>query len=75
MYTSYYVDCRYAVQASLDPQLILYDNDCGCLIYECTVSGEGAIIWSGSTFECRSTAHEIILFGVDLDQDVIECNS
>ena len=56
-------------------QLILYNNDCGCLIYECTVSGEGTIIWSGSVFECRSTAHEIILFGVDQDQDVIECNN
>jgi hypothetical protein len=59
-----------AIQA---PQLVLQSNDCGCVIYECTVSGEGAITWSGSAFECASSINEISLLGVDLGYTV--CNN
>ena len=51
---------------------MLQSNDCGCVIYECTVSGEGPIIWSGSAFECIGTNNELVLFGVE--QDTVECN-
>ncbi len=43
------------------------------MIYECTVSGEGAIIWSGSAFECTSTNNELVFFGADLGYSV--CNN
>jgi hypothetical protein len=45
------------------------------VIYECTVSGEGAIIWSGSAFECTSTNNELVLFGADLGYNIIVCNN
>ena len=52
---------------------MLQSNDCGCVIYECTINGEGAIIWSGSAFECYSTSsNEIILLSADLG--FVACN-
>jgi hypothetical protein len=42
------------------------------VIYECTISGEEAIIWSGSAFECTATDKAIILFN-DV-QGTAECN-
>ena len=60
-------------QASLNPQLVLQSNDCGCLIYECTVNDEGAIIWSGSAFDCIGSSNVLTLLGVD--QGAVECNS
>ncbi|MCG8620583.1 MAG: hypothetical protein MJE68_01110 [Proteobacteria bacterium] len=56
----------------LNQQLILQSNDCGCVIYECTVSGNGAITWSGSAFECESSMNEIILLSAD--QNYSACN-
>ena len=52
---------------------MLQSNDCGCVIYECTISGDVAIIWSGSAFECIGTENELTLIGVD--QDAVECNN
>ena len=43
------------------------------MIYECTVSGEGVIVWSGSAFECIDSENEIILFSIDLG--FVECNN
>ena len=55
-----------AGQAPLDDlQLVLQSNDCGCVIYECTVNSEGTFTWKGSAFDCPSTNNEIILFFVD----------
>ena len=45
---------------------MLQSNDCGCVIYKCTINGEGAITWSGSAFECESSMNEINLFSADL---------
>ena len=52
---------------------MLQSNDCGCLIYECTVSDEGVIIWTGSAFDCLATSNEIILFA--RDGGAVKCNS
>ena len=52
---------------------MLYSNDCGCVIYECTVSDEGVLVWSESAFECIGSQNEIILFSIDLG--FIECNN
>lgn len=52
---------------------MLQSNDCGCVIYECTVSGEGAIIWTGSAFDCISTGNEIAL--LSFDQQSVVCNN
>ena len=53
---------------------MLHSNDCGCLIYECTISGEGLIVWSGSAFDCIGTGNEITLFS--RDQGITtECNN
>ena len=49
----------------LNQQLILQSNDCGCVIYECTISGEGTITWRGSAFDCPSAENDIVLLGVD----------
>ena len=43
------------------------------MIYECTVSGEGVIVWSGSAFECIGSQNEIILLSVDVR--LVECNN
>ena len=63
----------YTVQALLDPQLVLQSNDCGCVTYQCTVSGEGAIIWRGAAFDCMSRSNEVPLLGED--QHTVECNN
>ena len=63
----------YTVQALLDPQLVLQSNDCGCVIYQCTVSDEGGIIWRGAAFDCMGTNNELTLLGID--QCAAECNS
>ena len=63
----------YTDQASLNPQLVLQSNDCGCMIYECNINGEGAIVWSGSAFKCIDSMDELILFVAD--QGTAECNN
>lgn len=63
----------YTVQALLDSQLVLRSNDCGCVIYQCTISGEGAIIWRGAAFDCMGTSNKLILLGDD--QHTVECNN
>ena len=53
-------------------------NDCICLgdhvIYECTVVGEGATVWTGNLFQC--TSGEIVLRHGEFQMDSItgECN-
>ena len=41
-------------------------NDCTCqghnVIYECTVSGNGATVWKGSAFDCSLPNNEITIF-------------
>ena len=41
-------------------------NDCTCqghnVTYECTVSGNGATIWTGTAFDCSSANNELIIF-------------
>ena len=41
-------------------------NDCICeghnVTYECTVSGNGATIWTGTAFDCASANNELIIF-------------
>ena len=55
----------YTVQALLDSQLVLRSNDCGCVIYQCTISGEGAFIWKGAAFDCMGASNELTLLGGD----------
>ena len=50
---------------------MLQSNDCGCLIYECTINGEGVIVWNGSAFDCIGTGNELTLFS----GDQVECNN
>ena len=49
----------------LNQQLVLQSNNCGCVIYECTINSEGTIIWRGSAFDCPSADNEIVLLGLD----------
>ena len=51
---------------------MLQSNDCGCVIYECTVGDEGAITWTGSAFDCLGANNEITLFVKD--QKTSTCN-
>ena len=41
-------------------------NICTCeghnQIYECRVTGSGAIVWRGTAFDCSSSSNEIVLF-------------
>ena len=41
-------------------------NGCICeghnVTYECTVSGNGATIWTGTAFDCASANNELIIF-------------
>ena len=53
---------------------MLQSNDCGCVICECTVSGEGVIIWTGSAFDCPSGVYNEITLLV-LDRGTVECNN
>ena len=52
---------------------MLQSDDCGCLVYECIVNGEGAITWSGSAFECKASENQLILFVID--QGTSACNN
>ena len=54
--------------------------DCVCpgegLLYECTVCGEGATVWTGSAFFCTAAGNEIILRHSEYENASIsgECN-
>ena len=41
-------------------------NDCTCegydQVYECRITGGGAIVWRGSIFDCPASGNEIVLF-------------
>ena len=52
---------------------MLQSNDCGCVIYECIINGEGAITWKGSAFECIGTDNEQLLTLLGTDKS-LECN-
>ncbi len=52
---------------------MLQSDDCGCVIYECTISGEGLITWNGSAFECGGTENEQLLSLLGTDKS-LECN-
>ena len=43
-------------------------TDCTCQghskVYQCTVEGEGATIWKGTSFQCPATSNEIVLLHV-----------
>ena len=41
------------------------NNSCVCegynLVYECSITGSGLIVWRGTAFECPSSSNEIVL--------------
>ena len=41
-------------------------------VYECRVSGSGAIVWRGIAFDCSSSSNEMVLFQSSSDTEV--CN-
>ena len=44
------------------------------MIFECTISGEGAIIWRGSAFDCISISNELVLL-LNGYHRAVECNN
>ena len=40
----------------------MYVKDIYSQIYECSITGGGAIVWRGTAFECPSSSNEITLF-------------
>ena len=51
-------------------------NNCTCegysQVYECSITGGGAIVWRGTAFECSSSSNEIVLLQSSPDAQV--CN-
>ena len=69
------IDIVFALYFEAIPRSVLTDTDdfiainnsnCVCegynLVYECSITGHGTIIWRGIAFECPHSSDEIVLF-------------
>lgn len=55
------------------------ENECVCpgdeIRYECSISGAGSTVWSGTLFNCPAQQNEIVLLHSRFDGAIKYCNS